>query len=212
MPSSAPRNGSSQPVASAKRATSSRQGRFCASRPREISPARSSTLRCLEIAGWLMANGLASSMTVASPCISRARIARRVGSAKALKVLSSSAGVMSITNRLYNILVMDNWALLSSGQKDAAAGGQPAAAGLRLQGVAGREDVTLSVVGDETAAAAFSWKLVSLLLHLRAAGPSLMTGDRTAGLPAVVSDPHKAVGGRLSGRSPSGARAAWGMA
>src|SRR2546422_3002419 len=36
-------------------------------------PARSRTLRCLEIAGWLMANGSASSVTDASPDASRAR-------------------------------------------------------------------------------------------------------------------------------------------
>ena len=41
-----------------------------ASRPREISPACSSTLKCREIAGRLMANGSASSLTVASPLAS----------------------------------------------------------------------------------------------------------------------------------------------
>jgi len=38
-----------------------------ASLPREMRPARSSTLRCLEIAGWLIAKGSASSVTDASP-------------------------------------------------------------------------------------------------------------------------------------------------
>jgi len=40
-----------------------------------------------------MANGLASSVTEASPSISRARIARRVGSANAAKVASSWAAI-----------------------------------------------------------------------------------------------------------------------
>src|SRR5687768_11728295 len=53
-----------------------------------MRPARSSTLRCFEMAGWLISNGLASSVTVASPVASRARIARRVGSARAAKVRS----------------------------------------------------------------------------------------------------------------------------
>jgi hypothetical protein len=42
-----------------------------------ISPARSSTRRCLETAGPLIANGAESSFTVASPAARRARIARR---------------------------------------------------------------------------------------------------------------------------------------
>ena len=58
----------------------------------DISPAM------IEIAGWLIANGSASSLTVASPEASRARIARRVGSASAAKVASSVA-VASITSR-----------------------------------------------------------------------------------------------------------------
>ena len=44
---------------------SSRHGRRCASRPRAIRPARSSTFRCLEIAGRVMSKGWASSPTVA---------------------------------------------------------------------------------------------------------------------------------------------------
>src|SRR5207244_11958687 len=63
-------------------------GRGCASRPRRTRPARSRTFRCFEIAGWLMANGCASSATDASPEASRARIARRVGSASAANVAS----------------------------------------------------------------------------------------------------------------------------
>ena len=70
-------------------AATSRHGRRCASRPRAISPARCSTRRCLEIAGRLMANGSASSETEASPRARRARIARRVGSARAAKVVLS---------------------------------------------------------------------------------------------------------------------------
>src|SRR5439155_436365 len=54
----------------------------------DASSHRLSTLRCLETAGWLMANGLASSVTDACPAASRARIARRVGSARAAKVAS----------------------------------------------------------------------------------------------------------------------------
>jgi len=57
--------------------------------------ARSSTLRCLETAGRLMANGSASSVTDVSPNASRARMARRVGSARAAKVvLRRSVGIM----------------------------------------------------------------------------------------------------------------------
>jgi hypothetical protein len=54
---------------------------------RAISPARSSTLRCLETAGSLMSKGSARSMTVVSPKARRARIARRAGSARAAKVV-----------------------------------------------------------------------------------------------------------------------------
>lgn len=59
-----------------------RHGRHRASRPREIRLACSSTFRCLEIAGRLMAKGSASSVTDVSPRASLARIARRVGSAR----------------------------------------------------------------------------------------------------------------------------------
>ena len=75
------------------------QGRLVPSTRRKISPAPSSTFRCRETAGWLIANGFASSSTVASPCASRARIARRVGSASAEKAASR----VSITNYLYNL-------------------------------------------------------------------------------------------------------------
>src|ERR1043165_9371715 len=51
-----------------------------------MRPARSRTLRCFDTAGRLMSNGAASSVTAASPAARRARIARRVGSARAAKV------------------------------------------------------------------------------------------------------------------------------
>ena len=47
--------------------------------------------KCLEMAGWLSENGATSSLTVASPCAKRARMARRVGSASAAKVASRRA-------------------------------------------------------------------------------------------------------------------------
>ena len=65
-----------------------------------MSPALSSTLRCLEIAGWLMGNGSTSSFTVASPLASRAKMARRVGSAKAEKTASRALSVMNNQNVL----------------------------------------------------------------------------------------------------------------
>jgi hypothetical protein len=55
---------------------------------RNQRPARSSTFRCLETAGCDIAKGSASSLTVASPDARRARIARRVGSARAPKIAS----------------------------------------------------------------------------------------------------------------------------
>ena len=62
-----------------------------------ISRARSSTFRCFETAGRLMAKGSASSLTGASPSTRRARIARRVGSASAAKVaLSWSLGTVAV--------------------------------------------------------------------------------------------------------------------
>src|SRR5690606_30817361 len=76
-------------------------------RSSDLSPARSSTFRCLEMAGWLISNGSASSVTVASPSASRARSARRVGSARAAKVRSSRSGVF-ITIRFNNTMVIYN--------------------------------------------------------------------------------------------------------
>ena len=60
---------------------------------RLISPASESTSRCFMIAGSDIGNGRASSLTetlLSSP--SRARSARRVGSASAAKVRSSGLG------------------------------------------------------------------------------------------------------------------------
>ena len=54
-----------------------------------------------------MANGAESSFTVAGPPASRARIARRVGSASAAKVvLSVSAGMAYLTSKLLNLVVI----------------------------------------------------------------------------------------------------------
>ena len=54
------------------------------------------------MAGWVILNGSANAITVASPRARRARIARRVGSARAKNVVSS----LSITHILYNNLVI----------------------------------------------------------------------------------------------------------
>src|SRR5512134_731426 len=94
-----------QSTASPSRFGSSLRGRRCASTSIEMRPARSSTFRCLEMAGWLISNGSASSVTVASPVASRARMARRVGSAKAAKVRSRGTEVC-ITVELYNVVVI----------------------------------------------------------------------------------------------------------
>ncbi len=51
------------------------------------------------MAGWLMSNGADRSLTDASPLASRARMARRVGSARAANVaLKTSACCMGITH------------------------------------------------------------------------------------------------------------------
>src|SRR5690606_9275199 len=68
------------------------RGRHCASRPRTTSPARSSTLRCSEIEGWVMRNGSATAVTERAPVLSRSRMARRVGSASAPKMAPSGPG------------------------------------------------------------------------------------------------------------------------
>ncbi|MNL78865.1 hypothetical protein D3C87_2053520 [compost metagenome] len=58
-------------------------------------------MRCLETAGRVKSKGLASSVTVASAEASRVRMARRVGSAKAAKVvLRRSADI--VLNLLVN--------------------------------------------------------------------------------------------------------------
>ena len=61
-------------------------------------PASDSTRMWREIAGCEMANGSASSLTVASPSASRARIPRRVGSARAAKVRSSDSAACTHDN------------------------------------------------------------------------------------------------------------------
>jgi hypothetical protein len=45
------------------------------------------------MAGWLMENGRASSVTVASPAVKRRMMARRVGSASAMNMASSWASL-----------------------------------------------------------------------------------------------------------------------
>ena len=83
-------------VETSRRPVGSRlHGRHCASLPCTTSPACWSTLRCFDTPGSVIANGFASSPTVASPCASRARIARRVGSARAANVVlnGSAAGI-----------------------------------------------------------------------------------------------------------------------
>src|SRR5205085_477102 len=63
-------------------------------------------LRFLETAGRLMSNGSANSVTEAAPVERRARMARRVGSARAAKVtLSLSIGMACSTNQLINTVV-----------------------------------------------------------------------------------------------------------
>src|SRR5882672_2023201 len=81
-------------------ADASRQGRFVPSARRTISPAPSSTFRWREMAGCVISKGAASSITVASPLARRARIARRVGSAKAEKA-ASRFEIEYISNTLY---------------------------------------------------------------------------------------------------------------
>src|SRR5579862_8257059 len=79
-----------------------RRGRFVPSTRRTMRPASSSTFKCCETAGCVISKGSASSITVASPSARRARIARRVGSAKAEKAASSP----SIISSLYNYLLI----------------------------------------------------------------------------------------------------------
>lgn len=55
---------------------------------RATRPASSSTRTCLLTAGNDMSNGVAISVTLAGPFASRVRIARRVGSESAPKVVS----------------------------------------------------------------------------------------------------------------------------
>src|SRR5690606_30179435 len=94
-------------MASSNRLGSSLRGRRWASTSIEMRPARSSTFRCLEMAGWLISNGSASSVTVADPVASRARMARRVGSARAAKVRSRRSEAC-ITLSFYKVAVIYN--------------------------------------------------------------------------------------------------------
>src|SRR4029077_18448046 len=72
--------------------------RCCPRRSRTMSDASSRTRKCREMAGCEILKGSASSPAVASPSASRPRIARRVGSESAEKVMSS----LFITIMLYN--------------------------------------------------------------------------------------------------------------
>src|SRR5260370_30522812 len=82
-----------------------RRRRLVQSTRRATIPAFSSTFRCWEIAGCVISKGLASSITVASPLARRARIARRVGSAKAEKK-GSRFSVFDISNTLYKVYLI----------------------------------------------------------------------------------------------------------
>ena len=68
-----------------------RHGRHCALRVCVTGPARCNTLRCFDTVGRRRSNGFASSLTVVSPSASRARMARRVGSASAANVRLSGS-------------------------------------------------------------------------------------------------------------------------
>ena len=63
---------------------------------RLISLALSITFRCLVTAGRDISSGRASSPTVASPLLSRTSIARRAGWARAMKIASSWAALLTI--------------------------------------------------------------------------------------------------------------------
>ena len=81
-------NSASQSTAAAIFSAFNLAGRRCLSISRSINPARSSTFRCLETAGWLISNGAAISFTDAGPSASRDSIDRRVASANAAKTSS----------------------------------------------------------------------------------------------------------------------------
>ena len=77
------------------------------------------------MAGCVISNGLANSVTVASPLARRARIARRVGSAKAEKAASS---VAFISYSLYKPhLIVNRMFLLSFMELSASRGQFPLA-------------------------------------------------------------------------------------
>jgi len=85
-------------------ASARRRGRFAPSTRRSTSPASSRTLRCWEIAGCVISKGLPAHHS-RFPLARRARIARRVGSAKAEKA-ASRFNVSDISNILYKRLLM----------------------------------------------------------------------------------------------------------
>src|SRR5260370_40762651 len=89
-------------------ALDTRQGCFVPTARRVISAAPSSTFRCRETAGCVISNGSASCITVTSPWLSRARIARRVGSDSARKAAFrvGACECSYITYNLYNGYVM----------------------------------------------------------------------------------------------------------
>ena len=87
---------------------------------RVMSDARSSTLRCREIAGRLMEKGAASSVTVASPAASRSTMPRRVASASAPKSRSRSSLVRS--GATLNMMVKCSAASMPIGKTRIASG------------------------------------------------------------------------------------------
>ena len=84
-----------QSIASLRGSDRRRLGRHCASRPRTMRPAFSSTFRCRETAGMLIGRGAANSVTAASPSERRSTICRRVGSARAAKVRLNRSAFIS---------------------------------------------------------------------------------------------------------------------
>src|SRR5262244_1688877 len=76
-----------------------------------MRPACSSTRRCLDTAGPLIANGADSSLTVAAPEASRARIARRVGSARAARPGPGVRVIARLRKELHQLLVEERGVL-----------------------------------------------------------------------------------------------------
>src|SRR5215475_2119789 len=80
-----------------------------------MSPAPSSTFRCCEMAGCVIANGFANCVTVASPLARRARMARRVGSARAVKAASRLSIRISLYKHILIVKRKNRRALRSRG-------------------------------------------------------------------------------------------------